>query len=345
MKTFKIPFVMGAMVMCILPSCGLKKEKMTPAPAVRVSVLPVADSSVGRAQAYSGVVESGDGSELSFSVPGTIQAIYVTPGQKVAKGQLLAELGHESLDNAAAVADAALEEAQDAYARLKKLHDAQALPDIKWVEMQSKLKQAENTAAMAHRAVADAKIYAPQNGTVAEKLADVGQTVIPALPVLRIVGLGDVKVSISVPEGEIAAMKPGRKASVTVDAVGGEPRQATLTEQGVTANPLTRAYDVKFSVANPGSSLLPGMLCSVSLDEPQEALQAIVLPTQAVLLAADNRHFVWLAKEGKAHRRFVEQKGVTPSGIIIASGIASGDNVITAGMQKVSENTPVTVID
>lgn len=345
MKRHLLPLVAGVLTLSALPSCGLKKEKITPAPPVRVSVVAVADASLSDGRTYSGVIESGDGSELSFSVPGTVNAIYVTPGQKVQKGQLLAELDHESLDNAAAVADATLEEAQDAYRRLKKLHDAQALPDIKWVEMQSKLKQAENTAAMAHRAVADARIYAPQSGTVAEKLADVGQTVIPALPVLRLVGLSDVKASISVPESEISAMTPGRPATVTVEAVGSEVRHAKITEQGVTANPLTRAYDVKLTLANPDGKLLPGMLCTVSLANAADSVAAIVLPTQAVLLSADNRHFVWLAKSGKATRRFVEQKGVTPSGIVISSGIAPGDSVITAGIQKVSENTVITIVD
>ncbi len=335
---------LGSMMIPGLTSCGLKKEKITPAPPVKVEVMAVSPSDVSDSRTYSGTVESGDGSEVSFSVAGTIKNIYVSPGQKVTRGQLLADLNAESLVNAANIAQATLDEARDAYARLKKLHDANALPDIKWAEMQSKLKQAENAAAMANRAVNDARIYAPVSGTVAEKLADVGQTVIPAMPVLRIVGLGDVKVSISVPENEISAMKPGRTASIAFDALEGETRPGTLTEQGVVANPLSRAYDVKFKVSNADGKLLPGMLCSVKVDPAaadSTATNNIVLPAQAVLLSADNRNFVWLANGGQAQMRYVEQGGITADGIIISSGINPGDSVIIAGMQKVSNGTPI----
>lgn len=347
MKKTVTPVVLmalGAMLIPGLNSCGLKKEKITPAPPVKVEVMAVSPSDVSDSRTYSGTVESGDGSEVSFSVAGTIKNIYVSPGQKVTRGQLLADLNSESLTNAANIAQATLDEARDAYARLQKLHDANALPDIKWAEMQSKLKQAENAAAMANRAVKDARIYAPVSGVVAEKLADVGQTVIPAMPVLRIVGLGDVKVSISVPENEISAMKPGRTASISIDALEGETRQGTLTEQGVVANPLSRAYDVKFRISNADGKLLPGMLCSVKVDPTSEAdagTTSIVLPAQAVLLSADNRNFVWLANGGKAQMRYVEQGGITADGIIISSGVNPGDSVIIAGMQKVSNGTEI----
>lgn len=326
-----------------LNSCGLKKEKITAAPPVKVEVLAVSQSDVADSRTYSGTIESGDGSEVSFSVPGTIKNIYVAPGQKVSKGQLLADLEDGSLVNSANIAEATLAEAKDAYARLKKLHDANALPDIKWTEMQSKLTQAENAAAMARRAVKDARIYAPVSGIIAEKTADVGQTVVPAVPVMKIVALGDVKVSISVPENEIAAMKPGREATVAIDALDGETRQAVLTEQGVVANPLSRAYDVKFRISNADGKLLPGMLCSVKL-APQadvEEQTSIVLPPQAVLLSADNRNFVWLANGGKAQMRYIEQGGITADGIIVSSGVNPGDSVITAGMQKISNGTSI----
>ena len=346
-KTHVLYLALGPLMIGGLNSCGLKKEKITPAPPVKVEVMAVSNSNLGDTRTYSGTIESGDGSEVSFSVAGTIKNIYVAPGQKVSKGQLLADLNSESLVNAANIAQATLEEARDAYARLQKLHEANALPDIKWAEMQSKLKQAENAAEMANRAVSDARIYAPVSGIISEKLADVGQTVVPAVPVLRIVGLGDVKVSISVPENEISAMIPGSKAEVTIDALVGEERDGILTEKGVVANPLSRAYDVKFRINNSDGKLLPGMLCSVKIvpteDSAEEGNGSIVLPPQAVLLSADNRNFVWLANGGKAQMRYIEQGGITADGIIVSSGINPGDSVITAGMQKVSNGTEIVV--
>lgn len=333
--------VTGMSAVSLLTSCGLKKEKETMSPPVNVTVMAVSANGVNTESKYSGTVTEGNASEISFSVPGTIKAIYVSEGQQVRKGQLLAEVKAENLENAYNIANATLAEAQDAYNRFKQLHDANALADIKWVEVQNTLKAAENSAAIARRALDDAHIYSPVSGTIAEKMVDVGQTVVPAIPVMRVVALNDVKVSIPVPEDEIASMTEGMDAEIVVDALNGRTIKGKLSEKGITANPLTRAYDVKFSVDNPGGKLLPGMICSVTLVARSDSASAIVLPPQSVLLTADNRNFVWIAKDGKATRKFVQQKGLVPNGIVIGTGLEAGDSVIIAGMQKVSEGTAV----
>lgn len=332
--------------MCaMLASCGFKKEKTTVIAPVKVEVIAAGGGVVsGGARSYSGTVESGDGADMSFTIGGTLKGIYVEPGQKVSKGQLLAEVDAASLRNASQVSEAALAQAQDAYARFKKLHDANALPDIQWVDVQSKLRQAENAAAIARRAVGDARIYSPISGVVSEKLAEVGQTVAPGVPVVKIVSIGDVKVSISVPEAEIGVMKVGTKAEITAKSVESGTLEGTLTEQGVEANPLSRTYDVKFKVGNASGMLRPGMLCDVTVASPEasEVQPAkIILPAKAVLLSADNKHFVWLAKGGKAQQQFVETGTLLPEGVEIIGGIAPGDSVIVAGMQKVCNGTRI----
>ena len=344
----KILFLsLGAVAMAVsVSSCGFKKEEMTAAPPVKVTVEAVGRSSEGNlSSTYSGTIESGNEADMSFPVGGTIKKIYVDVGQKVSKGQLLAELDASDLIHANNIAQATLSEAQDAYNRMKKLHDANALPDIQWVDVQAKLKQAQNAAAISVKGVKDAKLYSPINGVVAEKLADNGQTAAPAIPVVKIVGVGDVKVSISVPEKEVGHLKAGRKAIVTSEAASGKKYEGVLTEQGVVANPLSHTFDVKFTLSNSAGELLPGMLCEVKIEE--EANEAtdkdtrIIVPVQAVLLSSDNRNFVWLAKNKKAEQRFVTAGEMFPTGIEITSGLSRGDTIITQGMQKVSSETPL----
>lgn len=325
-----------------LSSCGFKKEKITQAAPIKVTVMPVAADAATAGRTYSGTVAAGDGAEVSFSMPGTVEAIYVQAGQKVNKGQPLAKIKSGTLENNYNIAKAALAEAQDAYNRFKQLHEAKALADMKWVEVQNTLTTAQNAADVARRALDDAKLYAPVSGTVAEKLIDVGQTVVPAIPVFRLVALGDVKVTIPVPENEISSFSEGQTADITIAALDSLHLVGKLTEKGIMANPLTRAYEVKFSIDNSNGKILPGMLCSVNVRNDTASEAAIVLPAQSVLLAADNRNFVWLAKNGHAEQRFVEASDITANGIIISSGLQPEDTVIIAGMQKVSDGTPIT---
>jgi len=233
---------------------------------------------------------------------------------------------------------------------LKRLHDADALPDIKWVEVQSKLKQAENAAELANRAVGDATLTSPLSGYVSQKLADDGQTVIAAQPVLKIVDLGKLQVNISVPENEISAFTTGTTANITV--VGADSIRLTgrLGQKGVVADPLTRTYNVKFDITNAGGKILPGMIAAVNVEGLSTAQTAVTntqmtLPSQAVLLAADNRLFVWVVKDSKAMQRFVTANELSANGVRVLSGIAPGDSVIVAGMQKVSNGTNVTIAE
>ncbi len=337
--------LLPAISLIALSSCGPKQAKITESPAVKVDVMVAAPQQLGSLRSYSGSIESGEGTEVSFNVPGTIKSIAVKPGDNVRAGQLIATLDDRTYVNSYNIALATLNEAKDAYARLQKLHEANGLSDLKWNEMQTKLQQAQNAADIAKRAVDDCRIYAPISGRVIERSADAGQTVLTAFPVMKIAGLNEVKISISVPEAEISAMTPGRTARVVVEALNGLTVNASLAEQGVVANPLSRAYDVKFRVANPDGRLLPGMLCTLSLNplNSDASAASIILPPQAVLLSADNQHFVWTVKEGKAQRKFVTQGGMTAEGIIIIDGIVPGDSIITAGMQKVSNGTAIKI--
>lgn len=324
-----------------LHSCGLKKEHITESQPIKVEAMAVTSGNIESGRSYTGTVTSGDGAQVSFTIPGTVKAIYVSEGDRVSKGQLLAEIKSENLVNAYNISKAALNEAQDAYNRFKQLHDANALADIKWVEVQNALTAAQNVEQVAARALDDARIHAPVSGTIARKMVDVGQTVIPAVPVMEIISMGDLEISIPVPETDINSLTEGMPADITVGALNDMHLSGTLKDKGIVANPLTRAYDVRFKIDNTSGKLLPGMICTVNLAADTTA--AIVLPTRSVLLSADNRNFVWLASGGHAAQRFVEAPDITAQGIVISSGLQHGDTVIVAGMQKVSEGTPVVV--
>ncbi len=327
----------------LFSGCSHTEEAKVSSP-VKVVVQPVSFSRQGNSRLFSGTVESSKNSVVSFSVPGTITEIFVEEGDRVAKGQPLARVKSGNFVNASNIADAELAEARDAYARLKKLHDADALPEIKWVEVQNKLKQAENAAEISRRAVADATIHSPVNGVVSRKIANVGQTVILAEPVIELVTLGDLMIAVSVPEGEIGDVAEGQSAKVGFHTLGIDSLHGYVNRKSVVADPLTRAYTVKISIPTADGRILPGMVGEVVFTDTvshNRQADGVLLPSQSVLLGSDNRTFVWIVDGGKATRRFVKADELSSGGVIVTTGLAEGDSVIVAGMQKVGTGTPV----
>lgn len=324
-------------------SCGHKEESKEVAP-VRVETATVGKSAIDAGRTYAGTIEESTGTVLSFKIPGTIRSINVSEGQCVQRGQLIATLDESSLQSNYEIANAALATAQDTYNRMKKLHDANAIPEMKWVEVVNSLQAAKSACEIARNALGDTKIYAPQSGVISQKFVDAGSTAVPAAPIVKLVDISPVKAAISVPESEIGQFNSASTATIYVESAAGSAYEGTLSDKGVAADPLSRSYTVKFQTANPDGILLPGMLCNVTVNK-HGTNEAIVVPIESILLDNSNQTFVWIDLDGKAHKKIVLLGAYLPGGVAVESGLADGDILIVAGQQKVSEGMAVTSIN
>lgn len=328
----------------MISGCKDKNDKPSLPPPVRVTVMPVSPSEETPSNEYSATVSSENSTTVSFSVPGTIQNLYAREGQKVAKGQVLGRLKAGDYQSSLNIAEAELAEATDAYQRLKKLHDANALPDIKWVEIQQKVKQAENATQIARRALEDATLKAPATGVINRKFANEGQTILSVEPIYEIISTDGLNVDVSVSENAIGSFKVGQKARVSFESPSLPSVEGKVSSKTVAADPVTRSFTVKIAIPNPEGNILPGMIANVifeSISDANDAIAGTILPAQSVLLNEDNRYFVWVVKNGIALRKFVETDQLAPGGVLVTSGLEKNDSVIVAGMQKVGTGTRV----
>lgn len=334
----------GIVALCpmfILTGCSQAETQESSVVNVKVMrVEPVTEESGWQ---YTGTVEESSGSVLSFPVSGTVTRIRVEAGQRVQKGELIAELDEATLQSTYDAASAALTQAEDAYRRMEQLHEAGSLPEMQWVEVQSKLKQAQSQERIAKKNLADGHLYAPFSGVISEKNVDSGHNVMPGEAVARLVKVDDVKVSVSVPENEISRITIGQEVNICVQALGGKVFPGKVAEKGIAANPLSRSYDVKALVENRQTELMPGMICTLYMVTEDEG-QTFVLPSNIIQTDEMNRCFVWVNDNGKASRRIVATGRLGRDGVQITSGISAGDSVIVEGQQKVSEGMEVSII-
>ena len=339
--------LLSLLPLLLVGACKKKEDKATLPSPVKVNIEVVGEGALSRGRVYSGTVSAASKTMISFSVPGTVKLLALDEGSKVTKGQLLGKVSNADYVNADNIARATLAEAQDAYERMKKLHDANALPDIKWVEIQQKLKQAQNEAEIASRTLGDATLYSPVNGTISRKMADVGQNVMAGEPVYEIISSSDLTLDITVTEEEIGDISVGQPVKVSFEGLGITGIDSKVSRKAYAADPLTRGYTVKIALPQSEKRILDGMLGNAVFITETDTLDhsgIYNLPPQAVLLDADNRNFVWIVKNGKAERRFVEADELVSNGIAVKAGLNRGDSVIVNGMRKVSTGTMVSVI-
>ena len=164
---------------------------------------------------------------------------------------------------------------------MKELYEKGSLPEIKWIETQSKLQQAQSMEEIARKNLEDCNLYAPFNGVIAEKTAESGQNTMPGMPVVKLVAVNQLKVKVAVPETEIASISLSQPAQIEVPALNGQTFQGTVIEKGIVANPLSRSYDVKIRINETDKELMPGMVTEVSLTNTEENSQ-FILPAHLV---------------------------------------------------------------
>lgn len=152
----------------LLTGCQRNDNQATEKQPIKVKVITVSASTDGQGKSYSGTVEEGNGTYLSFPVMGTVKTLHFHLGQHISKGQLLATLDSTSMQSSYNAARASLVQAEDAHQRMKELHDKGSLPEIQWIEVQSKLQQAQALEEIANKNLKDCKLLAPFEGVIAE---------------------------------------------------------------------------------------------------------------------------------------------------------------------------------
>lgn len=343
MNKINIIYLLGATL--LLAACGKNKENYR-VEALKVTTETVSASTTATGKHYVGKVEEDSSTPVSFTGMGTVTRVYVQEGQFVSKGQLIAEMDPTQCINTYQAAKATLDQALDAQQRMQMLHESQSISDIDWVNVQTKVRQAQSSLDIANKALKDCRLTAPCSGIVGNKQMESGMTALPSQPVCTILNIAKVKVKVSVPEKEIASFNPiaGRNKGVTItaEALGGKTFHSNYFVRNVQGDVLTHTYDVRFTVLNPGGELLPGMVVNVTTEADQtDADNTVTVPVRCVQQGADGHQFVWLVKGNKAHRQSVEIGQTQGDRIVILSGLTEGDKIIVEGYQKVSEGSQV----
>ena len=342
----KLNIFAGLISITMLMACS-KSEKTYEVEALKVTTETVSAGSSAVRKHYVGKVEEDSSTPVSFTGMGTVTRVYVQEGQYVAKGQLIAEMDPTQCENTLQAAKASLDQALDAQERMKVLHESQSISDIDWVNVQTKVRQAQSSLDMASKAVKDCRLLAPCSGIVGRKEMENGMTALPSQPVCTILDIAKVKVKVAVPEKEIAYFNPlknrGKGVTVSAEALGGKTFRSNHFIRDVQGDVMTHTYDVRFVVPNPGLELLPGMVVNVMTDaeDGNVGSNTITVPIRSVQQSADDHQFVWLVKENKASRQLVETGDAQGDRIVILSGLNEGDKVIVEGYQKVSEGSAV----
>ena len=320
-----------------------------------------------RARSFSGVARAGVESTLSFRVAGSIQALPVRVGNRVAAGQLIASLDAVDYELQVNEAEAGLSQAEarstNAEAGLSRVRGLYENDNASRADLDGSMAAAASAAAqvesagkrleLASRRVDYTRLLAPASGAIAEVMAEVNENVNPGEPV-AVLNSGDraPEVVVAVPERLIRRIEDGAIVEVLFDAIPGTRFEGAVTEVGVSATGTATTFPVTVALRSTAQAdadeMRPGMAAVVTFALPDDGRgERFVVPSQAVAEDRQGR-FVFVAEPtpGDPTRAVVTRRVVTvgefvEEGLEVLDGLREGDQVVTAGVSRLSDGDDV----
>ncbi|MEL6183888.1 MAG: efflux RND transporter periplasmic adaptor subunit, partial [Myxococcota bacterium] len=298
-----ISLAASVLMVTFAASCSGDEEK--PAPLVRAVRWQVVANADGAAQrVFSGALQAGNESRLSFQVGGRVKQVPVRTGQRVKKGALVAELDATDYqlqlrEAQAGVAQArAQASAADAsYKRVRRLYETQntSRQDLDSARAErdtsrAALAAAGESLARARRQLGYARLEAPASGTI-NNVAVEANEVIGAGQMIAVLQAGEaLEAAVDVPETFVRLVGLGDPAKVKISALTAEV-EGVIQEIGVPEG--TGVFPLRVKLLTEPETARPGMVAEVVLsprESAQQAPEGVLVPLSAIGEDRDGRH-------------------------------------------------------
>jgi RND family efflux transporter MFP subunit len=289
-----------------------------------------------------GSVESENNILVSAKIPGVVTQVYVTEGQQVSKGQMLAQIDNSVTERSIESMKAQLELATSVYDRQKNLWDQKIGTEVQYLQAKTNKESLEKQLASLQEQNDMARIKAPISGTVDEVAVKVGENIAPGMPAVRVVNTNDLKLVAKISEAFVTTIKKGNKVVVSIPELNKEIA-GTVSFVGKTIDPLSRTFPVEVNLPSE-QYLRPNMTATVKVIF-ESVPDALVVPVN-VIQSINNEKIVYIAetngKQTVARRKVVKVDGVFGN-MAQVEGLNKGDKVITFGYQGLNDGEVVKI--
>ncbi|HEV2288938.1 MAG TPA: efflux RND transporter periplasmic adaptor subunit [Candidatus Acidoferrales bacterium] len=296
--------------------------------------------------------------KLSALVAGRISALNVAEGDRVHKGEVLAEIDSrtyaEQLQQAQAAlaqAKASLQNAQQSLARNETLFQRGivARKDLEDARTQASVAEAAQTQAEAGEESAKlqmerTQVISPLDGVVAKRYASVGEQVdgTGAQLIAEVANINEVDLTANLPAAYLSKVHVGETIPISSDALPGKTFTGRVTAISPSVDPSTNVGSIRIRIANPGGVLRLGMYLTaqVALETHPNAL---TVPVEAVYHDESGQTQVYEVTGDTAKAADVKI-GIESNGRAeILDGVKAGDTIIQTGGYGLGDTAKIKV--
>ena len=333
----KIKAIAIITAVALLSGCGANTEDASEERVEQVRTTPLAYQEVSRQIELSTTLQGYEEMNISPSLTGIIEKIYVEVGDRVRKGDTLVRMDQNQL-NTTRLAYANLQIEMN---RVEMLLESEAISQQTYDQTKLSFDQ---TAESLRFLEENTFVLAQYDGVISAKSYEDGELYAGAQPILRLTQINELKAYVNVPETYFPLVKKGMKVNVYSDIYPDKVFPATIEIVYPTIDPASHTFTLKLRIPNSSELIRPGMYVSTVLDLGRT--EALVVPYQAVLrLIGSNNRYVFVNEDGVAKRVFVEIGERHDQTIEISSdSLRVGDRIVTTGQAKLVDGVKLNVV-
>ncbi|MEX0944358.1 MAG: efflux RND transporter periplasmic adaptor subunit [Balneolaceae bacterium] len=293
----------------------------------------------------SGTVEALEDATISSESSGRILSIR-DRGDRVQKGDILAQLDDRVIKSQFDAAKTGYELAEDTFNRLEALYADSIISTQDFRSARAQRDQAKAQLELAEKQLMDARIEAPFSGRIESRFVQNGELVNPGVPVVRLVNSERVRILSGIPEGYSGEISEGSQVEIYFRSLGLEPIVSEITYAGNVIDPDTRTYTVEVELNNSNELIKPDMV--VDLQIKKSTLENVIIVPRTAVLRNEQGMSVFRSRDvnGIKVAELVDVRTGSSSGALvqILNGLQDGDEIVVSGMRTLSNGDELNVL-
>ena len=281
---------------------------------------------------------------------GTLEKIFVSEGQKVKKGQLLAEINDSGLNEQYEQMVIQAEFAKENFERTQRLWDNNIGSEMQYLKSKTDYEASKKMVDQMKDRLSKTKIYAPFDGEIDEIISNVGSNLIPGVSqILRLVNLDIIYAESFVSEKYISFIGEGTEAIVQIPLLNMDYR-SSVNQTGNFINPSNRTFRIEVPVENFDNRIKQNLDAKIKINIYKKD-DAIVIPLRIVREDALGKNFVYVMSEDNKEgvyltsKQFITLGNKSEDKVEVTEGLNLGDIVVLEGAYSVEDSQRVKLID
>ncbi len=291
-----------------------------------------------------GTIESDNNIFVPAQSGGIVTRIFVKEGDKVRKGQVMAQLDGSIYQRQIESMNSQLALAKTAYERQKRLWDQKIGSEMQYLQAKTQKESLQKQIEALREQYRLTLISSPISGTVDEVKIKEGESAAPGFGAIRVVQLSELKITASLSESYISSVHEDDTVKVRIPSIDKEFEQPIEAVSKV-IDPNNRTFNIELKVPKDIKDIKPNMVAVLTINDYTNT-GAIVIPLNAMQKTGDdNQVFVIQKNSSKtiAERRSVEPGKYSNDKVEIVNGIEPGEEIITFGFTNLSDKQEVMI--